>query len=289
MNEGKIFYVGGKITSEKEALLSVTDLGLLRGYAIFEYVRVYQKLPFHLEDHLERLKESACLAALSLPLPLSEISKLLYQMIDLAPYEEMQIRILVTGGTSEDDFFPTSSPELIVIVAPFDPISPSLYDKGISLATTHYERPLPQCKSTQYLPMIIALKQKKEQGADDLLLIGSKREILEASRANFFAFQGKKLLTAASGILKGVTRKVVLELASHYFSIEKREISIEEIPSFSSAFITSSSKEILPVANIDDRVIEGGPRDPQLSFLMEKLQEYKQQLFSSSLQEASRK
>lgn len=279
--EGRIFYVGGRIVSEKEALLSVTDLGLVRGYAIFEYLRVYQKVPFRLEDHLERFKESARQAALPLPLPLSAIKSLLHQIIDLASYEEMQIRLLLTGGAAEDDFFPVGTPELLIIAAPFHPPAPHLYEKGISLATLRYERPLPQCKSTQYFPIILALKEKKRGGADDLLLIGNRGEILEASRANFFAFQKGKLLTASSGILKGVTRKVVLELASAHFPIEEREISMNEISSFSSAFITSSSKEILPVGAIDGQLVGDGRRESALTLLMERFEQYKRELLAT--------
>ena len=130
-----------------------------------------------------------------------------------------------------------------------------------------------------YLPGLIGLTKAAKADVQELLYLNENEEVLESVSANFFGFHGDKLITAPNGILQGVTRKIVLDLAKTDFTIEQRPIEYAELPSFNEAFVTSTSKEILPLKSIDHIVFEEslGPRTKRL---MQLFYEHTRQLKS---------
>jgi len=245
-------YIDDKIVSADDAKLPLTDLSILRGYGIFDYLRTYQNIPFHLSDHLKRFRQSAESIGLSLPKPLSEIAKNIETLLEKVPYSEVGLKIVLTGGVSSDLFMPSNAPTFFLLAYPFIHLPQKLYDEGIAVITKNYSRSLPTIKSIQYLPAILAMKEANEKGASDVLFVSDQGILTEATRANFFAFKGDTLITPARDILSGITREVVLELAQDHFPIEIRDIQLDECSSFTGAFLSSTDKEILPINRIND-------------------------------------
>ena len=252
-----IFFINGSFVSEKDARIAATDLGLLRGYGIFEYFRTYGGKPFHLYDHLIRLKSSAEHIGMPLPYSLEEFAQIVEKVIEKNRFIEAGIKIIVTGGESSDQLFPENKPSVLVLIAPFHPYAARFYELGIKLISTTLPRSIPQAKTTHYIPAIVSLKKAKEKGGDDALFLGADGEILESTTSNFFAFIEDRLVTSSSNeILLGITREVICKISP--FEVEIRPIFYKELPSFTEAFICSSSREIMPVTEIDGQKIGSG-------------------------------
>lgn len=234
------------------ASIPVNDLGLMRGLAVFEYLRTYQGRPFHLEDHLERLEASAHAIGISLPYTLEEIAAIVETLIEKNRFPETAIKIFVTGGESRDQIWFEGKARLIVTAAPFKaPLIPSIH-----VVATHHRRILPRAKTTCYIPALLALKEAKDQGAHDALFIGSDGKILESTMGNFFGVQKGVLVTPSSSeeLLLGITRSVVLKLADQ---VEEKPLFLSD--TFEEAFLTSSSKEILPITSLNQKPLPIGP------------------------------
>jgi len=173
-------------------------------------------------------------------------------------YRHATIRILVTGGESEDGVLPSGLPVLAVLITPLGERDMQRFAKGYKLITTPLQRVSPEAKTTNYIAAIQALKEAARRHAADALFVNEQGHVLEATRSNFFIFRGDTLVTPRTGVLVGITRNVVLELAHGRFSIEERPILLEELAQADEAFITGSSREIVPVVQIDDLVIGDG-------------------------------
>lgn len=274
-------YLNGQIISGNRAKVSVFDLGLLRGFAVFDFLRTYRKIPFHLWDHLKRFEASAEEVGMRLTLSLEEIGAIIQKLLEKVPYPEANIKLFLTGGLTIDQYLPTEIPTFFAMAYPLIPFPKDMYEKGISLITQLYERPYPTCKSTYYMPAIVGVRLAKSRGADDVLFCNHAGEILEGGTANFFAIKGKKIITAEKGIILGITRQVVLDLlCKEGIPFEVRSILKEEIPTFEGAFITSSSKEIVPLTQIDDQMI---PFHPLIKRVMEAFSAYTKEIESPFL------
>jgi len=233
--------VNGAIVPTSGAYISIQDLALHRGYSVFDYMRTYSGIPFHLDDHIARFFNSAKALHLKVPHTKEKIKEIIDELLHLSSHPEIAIKLFLTGGLSPDGFSPTS-PNFIIYTEPF--IAPSL-PPAITLETLPYQRPIPHAKTVDYIPAIVALQ---ETIADDLLYT-SNTHLFECTRANFFAIKDNTLITPSEGILEGITRKVVLSLS--HLPTHIRPIALSEIPTFTEAFITNSSKGILPIAQID--------------------------------------
>ena len=273
-----IGYVNDRIVDGDTASISVFDLGLIRGYGVFERLRTYGGRPFHFSEHLQRLEFSAQKIHLPLPKKTKEIKTIIEQLLAKTTTPgERDIRIIVTGGDSMDGLTLSGKSSLIILLAPFRPLPEKLYKEGIIASTSKFSRTFPQCKTTQYLPAIVALEQGKKSGAAEILYLNEKNEILEGATSNFFGFKNGCMITAdGPEILSGITREVVLNLAKPFFPVEKRCLHIDELSSLEEAFVTSSNRGILPVVQINQCAI--GNRLPRKNtlFLKEKFSEYTQ-------------
>lgn len=284
-------FMNGHFVENNEALISVLDLGLLRGYSVFDFLRTYNNKPFHLQDHLERLHYSASQLGIALPYSFEEMETIVLKLLKDSPHLEHGIKILITGGISEDQFFPGPTPTFIAFAYPLSPYSfPS-----IRVTTTRCKRSLPQCKTTHYLEGILSLQAGKKHEAKEALYLNEKNEILEALTSNFFAFRDGVLLTPPEeGILLGITRSIVLKICESMFPIQTRPISFEEIPFIDEIFLSASNKEILPVTHIDGSPIGNGEIGPLTQQVMYAFRKYVQSeswppLFISRHLECTRK
>jgi branched-chain amino acid aminotransferase len=256
------WYVSGAWVHPHEATLSINDVAVLRGYSAFESFRTYDRRPFHLEEHLNRLFRSAELIELEMPFTREYIAEIIQQVIERNPYKHATLRILVTGGETEDGVMPLGQPHLAVLISPLGERDMERFTRGVKLITSHLMRVSPEAKTSNYIAGIRSLKQAARQHASDALFVNEREHVLEGTRSNFFVFRGDTLITPRAGILLGVTRNTVLALAQGRFAIEERPILLSELAHVDEAFITSSSKEITPVIQIDDIIIGSGKPGP---------------------------
>jgi len=262
MDTDAYWYVGGQWVHPQDAVISINDMAVLRGYSAFESLRTYDRRPFHLDEHLKRLYRSAQLIELEIPWPASFIANMISETIARNSYKHASLRLLVTGGESEDGITPAGQPTLVVMITPLGERDMQRFARGIKLITTRLQREAPEAKTTNYMAAVRALKEATKHGAADALFVNKSNHVLEATRSNFFIFRGDTLVTPREGVLSGITRNVVLELARGRFTIEERPVLLDELPLTGEAFITSSSKEITPVVQIDDLMIGDGKPGP---------------------------
>ncbi len=263
MDNNALWYVDGGWVHPNEAMLSINDVAVLRGYCVFESLRTYDRRPFHLDDHLARLYYSAELIELKIPWPREHIAAVVREIVERNVYRHATIRLLVTGGESEDTVVPSGKPTLAVLITPLGERDMQRFAKGFKVIITSLQRVSPEAKTTNYVAAVRALKEAAHHNADDALFVNEQGHVLEATRSNFFIFRGNTLVTPCEGMLIGITRNVVLELAAGRFAIEERPILLDELPQADEAFITSSSKEIVPVVQIDELTIGDGTPGPR--------------------------
>ena len=252
-----IFYFNGKFLDEKEAKISVYDLGLLRGYAVFDFLRTYNQKPFYLDDHLKRFLNSSKLINLKHNYKLNFLREIVIKTLkknisQLNFSKEFSIRIILTGGNSKDFITPLKS-NLIIMITPLKKIDKKLYQNGGKLITKISERILPQAKTIIYTQAVKFMQEAKRKGAIEILFLDKNKKILECTTSNFFAVINEKLVTPPiNKILPGITRKIVINLAKKLkIPVIERDIFFNEIKKFDEAFITATSKEILPIIRID--------------------------------------
>ena len=255
-----VHYVNGKLVNEKETVINIFDLGLIRAYAVFDYVRLYNGKFFHLNDHLERLQNSAHKMKIILPISINDIHDIAHLLLEKNPQIDAGMRFIITGGLVQSDLIsPSSISSLIILFHPLKSLPNYNDSNSIKVITTKLSRIFPDVKSTNYTSAILALKEAYIKNYDHALYINDKNEILEGTTSNIFFFKNKTLITAdSSDILKGITRKVVLKLAEGNFPIEFRPLNISEIENCEEAFLTASNKQILSVSMIDDKIIGNG-------------------------------
>lgn len=247
-----IYYVNGEFVEENKAQISVNDLSVLRGYGVFDFLRTYNGIPFHLDEHLLRLKRSARLIGLNLPAPLVEINEIVLETLGRNKHAESNIRLVVTGGESSDGITPGTSPLLMVMVSGVTHFAAELYTEGAKIITSHVERFMPEAKSINYIPAILCQAEARNQNAIEALFVDRAGYLLEGTTSNFFAFIDNTLVTPpCNRVLPGITRQIVLQLAKNDFRIRERKIHKDEIRLLDEAFITSSVKEVIPVKAID--------------------------------------
>lgn len=272
-----MFFIDGSYVNQSDAKISVLDLGLLRGYGVFDYLRTYSKKPFHLIEHLLRLQYSAKQLNLQLPYSLEEISAIIYRLLDMNEFEEASIKIVVTGGISSDQFTPQEVGSLFVFAYPLSVYPKEYFTQGITAVTTTQMRSLAQCKTTQYTPGILAIQQGKNIQAKEALYINADKEILEATTSNFFGVKEGQLFTCLSdAVLAGITREIVLKLVKDRYSVVAEPIRLDQLDTLDEAFITASNKEIMPVVQIDDQIIGNGQVGKITQEIMQLFRSYTQ-------------
>lgn len=251
-----VVWVNDSLIPADEAMLNITDLAVQRGYGIFDFFKTIDGKPVFLEDHLDRFFRSAVLMRLHVGKSREEIRKKIMQLIEKNDLSDSGVKIILTGGFSPDGFN-IADPNLIITQQGFQ-IPRTMHEHGVSIITHEYQRQFSDAKTLDYLQAIWLQPVLKEKKADDVLY-HSNGLLRECPRANFFIVtKDKKVLTPESHMLKGVSRKQVLEISAGMFDTEARDITLDELRNASEAFITSTTKNILPVVQVDGRILGNG-------------------------------
>ncbi len=273
------YYIDGRFVSSEEASVPAHDLAVLRGYGVFDFLRTYGGRPFKLREHIARLAQSAALIGMDeLPWSEEDIRAIVDETLARNAYPEANIRIVITGGDSPDFITPQERPRLLVLVTEAHPPPDSWYRDGAAIVTVDEERYLPAAKSINYIPAIIALKKARQAGAIEALYVDRYGRLLEGTTTNIFAFHGAQLLTPAEGILPGITRGVILELAVGLYDVCQREMTRADLLSADELFITASNKEVVPIVRVDDAIIGDGRPGPRTRDMMARFHALTRQL-----------
>lgn len=265
-------YLNGKILPQDKALVGIDDIGLSRAFGIYDGIMTYNGLPFEFSRHFKRLARSAALMGLRVPVKPDALEKAIISLVKKNAFKQPIVRVLLTGGTTLRgiDFNP-AKPTLIVLLEELTKPTPAQYKTGVKVITHEYERQIPEAKTINYIAAVRLQRQMRKAKATEAIYI-CKGKALEATTSNLFIVKKEKIITPKDGVLNGITRQVVLELAKKKYIVEERDISVKEMLRADEVFLTSSFKEVLPVSVIDENRI--GTPGPVTLDLMQKFLEY---------------
>lgn len=279
----KYYNLNGHLIAKEDAYIHISDVGLQRGYGIFDYFVVVQGVPLFFDDYLDRFEHSAQFMDLQIPLSRAAMKKRILDLIAANKTLDCAIKIILTGGFSEDGYTPASTPNLFILPMPAIKHGAREMEQGFRLMTVNYVRDLPEVKSLNYMMSLIVQKEMKNRGAQDILYYKNGR-ISESSRSNFFIVKDDNtVVTPAKDILWGITRKQIMELAKAHFQLEVRDITLSEVLSAKEAFLTSSSKGALAVVNIDGQPIGNGQQGAVTKALDELYNQHSEHYVAAAL------
>ncbi|GAB3707108.1 D-amino-acid transaminase [Spirosoma flavus] len=268
-------YFNGTIAPTDQIAVGITDIGLLRGYGLFDYFLTYNGKPFQWDWYWERFQNSAMRMHLPLPVTKNEtfgiIMDLIERSADAGAPANMAFRFVMTGGYSADGIT-VERPNLLILAETIHPVPPIQYEQGIKVILDEYVREMAEVKSTDYKRVILMAEAIRAAGASDLLY-QKGGEISELSRSNFFIVKGNQLVTPNRYILHGITRRTVMQLAQADFQVVERPVLLSELYDADEAFTTSSTKKVLPIVQIGDLTIADGHVGPTSKFLLQQFDE----------------
>ncbi len=262
-------WFNGNISEANVTQININDLGLMRGYGLFDYFRTYNQKPFQWDWYWERYERSAKLLKIPNPITKEKAHEVVLSLIKMHGDGEVAIRFLLTGGYTFDSVT-SAKPNLMIISESLHFASLKDYETGIKVISYEYVRDLPTIKSIDYKHYMILQGELKANTAADVLF-HKNGEISELSRSNVFIVNGNKLITPDKNILEGITRRTVLELAKNDFEIELRSVGFQETLDADEVFTTSTTKRVLPISKIDGNVIGNGAIGPRTQFLLDKI------------------
>jgi branched-chain amino acid aminotransferase len=271
-------WIDGEWHDRASARVSVFDHGLLYGDGVFEGIRVYNGKVFRLQEHLERLYDCAKAVDLVIPIAQDEFGRVIEETVRRSGLQEAYIRPIVTRGVGDLGIDPRKCPKPTVIVI-VDGISiwpPERYELGLSVITAgtpipHREALSPRVKSLNYLCHAMAKLEANNAGADEALMMDSSGHIAEGTGQNLFVLKRNVLRTPplSAGILAGVTRAAVIELAVAAGLVVREELLNRfDVYTADEAFLTGTASEIAPIRSYDGRPIGSGKRGPVTRDLM---------------------
>lgn len=250
-------FAGDIIKDASQAFLHAQDIGLIRGYGVFDFFRTVNGVPLFGERYLDRFIRSAERAYLPLPYAKNELNDIIDELIRKNELIDGGVRMVLSGGLSENHFTPSGGSLFIFCELLSMPPSEK-YERGVALQSVDYVRPMAEIKTTNYALPCMLSKKWKEGNIEDVLYY-HQGKVSESSRSNLFMVKEGKLHTPKSDILHGITREQVIALADE---VAVRDIYLDEILEADEVFITSTTKRILPVTRIDDKKIGPGKPGP---------------------------
>src|SRR6266850_4908451 len=267
VREAKI-YIDGKFYSEADAKVSVFDHGLLYGDGIFEGIRFYNGRVFRLEEHLERLWDSARSICLEIPMSRAEMTEALLETIRQNGLREGYIRLVVTRGVGNLGLNPVQCkrPSVIIITATIALYPAEMYRKGLTVVTCATRRTNsaalnPAIKSLNYLNNVMARIEANLAGADEALMLNEAGNVAECTADNVFIIKRGQIFTPpiSAGALRGITRSVVFDIAAEEgLKITETDITRHDVFVADECFLTGTAAELIPVIKADGRTIGSG-------------------------------
>jgi branched-chain amino acid aminotransferase len=272
MSNNYKIYINGKLFDRSEAKVSVYDHGLLYGDGVFEGLRIYNGKVFRIHEHLDRLYESARHIALEIPIAKPELLKAVEHTMQANKKRNGYIRLVVTRGAGGLGLDPRkcTDPQVIIIVDDISMYPQELYENGMEIITaatirTHPNAVNPRIKSLNYLNNILAKLEAIRAGCMEALMLNHKGEICECTGDNVFLVKRGTLKTPSldSGILEGVTRNSIIEIARGLdIPVQETVLTRHDIYTADECFLTGTAAEVIPVVKCDGRVIGNAKPGP---------------------------
>jgi len=274
-------YIDGKFYPKSEAKISVYDHGLLYGDGVFEGIRAYNGIVFHLKEHIDRLYRSAHPIFLEIPLTKAELTEALLETLRKNNLKDAYIRLVVTRGVGDLGLDPRRCPKPTVIIITEPTLvlhSPEKLEKGISTVITWVRRnsvdaATHELKSLNYLNSILGKIEANNSGVDEAICLDKAGFVCEGVGENIFIVRDGKLLTPplSSGALDGITRAFVINLAEKMgIEVIERNITPNELFTADEAFFTGTAAEVAPIHDVNGRVIGAGKQGPVTKRIMQK-------------------
>ncbi len=263
-----LVYVDGNFVPQEEASVSVFDHGFLYGDGVFEGIRSYNGRVFQLQEHLVRLYESAKSIMLDIPLTMQEMEEATLETLRKNKLSEGYIRIVVSRGQGDLGLDPRSCPKatVVIITSKIVLFPADFYEKGLDVITVATRRNIPdalepQIKSLNYLNNILVKLEANRAGVLEAIMLNNNGYVAEGSGDNIFIIRRGQLITPPTyvGALEGITRRVVLELAKEQgIPVKEEPFTRHELYTAEECFLTGTAAEVIPVVNVDERVVGTG-------------------------------
>jgi branched-chain amino acid aminotransferase len=263
-----LIYMNGKLVKKEDARVSVFDHGLLYGDGVFEGIRSYNGLVFKLKEHIDRLYASAHGISLEIGMTKAQMQKAILDTLKANKLKDAYIRAVVTRGVGDLGLDPRNCPKptIFIITDKIRLYPEEMYRKGLKIVTVPTRRNIPeavnpQIKSLNYLNNILGKIEAIQAGVTEAVMLDQGGFVTECTGDNIFMIKGKTLITppVSAGILSGITRAAVLELASKVgLKTDERMITRFDLYNADELFLTGTAAEIIPVVEMDSRRINGG-------------------------------
>ena len=261
-------YLNGDIIPAEQAAISPYDIGLLRGFAVFDLLRTVKGRPFLLAEHLTRLRASAAHLGLHVPLTDPEIEAIIDELLARNGHDEATVRMVLTGGVSPDGMhYDADTPTFFILTQDLHVPPDSLYESGGKLVSHLHRREAPLAKTTNYLTMIRQRPETDAAGAMDLLYHDGEH-VFEAASASVYFVRGSTILAPRDSVLWGTIGSYVLELARERYDVLFTDVTLADAFSADEVFLTSTTRAVVPITAIDDTVIGDGKPGPITRELM---------------------
>jgi len=277
-------WIDGKWYDRANAMISVFDHGLLYGDGVFEGTRAYNGKVFRLKDHIARLFDSAKSIWLKPPVTEEELVAVTEEAVRRSGLKDAYLRHVITRGVGDLGLDPLKCPtaSAFVIVDQIKLWSPERYEQGLKAITAatpipHKESLSPRVKSLNYLCHILAKIEGINAGADEILMMDSAGSVVEASGMNVFIVKNRELHTPPphAGILKGITRDTVMELArAAGYPVHETILNRYDIYTADEAFLSGTAAEVVAIRELDGRTIGQGRQGPVTRDLAQRFQAY---------------
>ena len=276
--------VNGLITPAAQAVVSVFDHGFLYGDGVYETLRTYHRRPFLLDRHLTRLRASAARLSLDIPLTDDDLDRRLQDtMAGVHASGEVVLRVMITRGVGELSYDPAAcpTPTVVIIARPHADVAASKVRDGVplviaSVLRNHPRSVDPGIKSNNLLNNVLAMHEAVREGAEEAVLLNHRGELAECSQSNLFVVREGVVLTPPldAGLLEGVTRNFLFEIGQD-LGVAMREAAVREadLAHIEEMFITSTTREVVPVVRVGDRIIGSGRPGPTTLRLLYRFQE----------------
>ncbi|MDP2639001.1 MAG: aminotransferase class IV [Candidatus Azambacteria bacterium] len=255
----KYCYFNGKIIALNKVGISPYDIGLLRGYGVFDVMCTENGKPFLLNEHWRRFQNSAKELNLKIPIAKNEYKNILQKIISLNGFPKSIIRTILTGGPSDNGFSHISGNEtFLILIEKFIELPKEVYSKGSKVITLKYNRQFPLIKTTNYIAAIKHQKIKEKNKAIEIIYF-QDGNFLEAATSNLFIVKDNQIITPKKNVLSGITRNLIIKLAKQKgINIEEREIPEKDFFAAAEVFLTATNKGIVPIIGVDDKVVGNG-------------------------------
>lgn len=285
--------VNGRTFDQEHAVISVFDHGFLYGEGVYETLRTYNGQPFLFERHMQRLRKSAGMLALSVPIDDAAIDGRFRETMRAAklgdaPDREAYIRILVTRGVGELTYDPaaTPNPSIIVIVKPHVAPSREVFERGVTVALVpivrnHPGSVNPLIKSNNLLNNALAMQEAFRRGGFEGVMRNYRGELAECTQSNLFIVKNGAALTPPidAGLLPGITRAFLFEVGDERgIPVREAVLRDEDLFGADEAFLTSTTREVVPIVKVDDRAIGAGAPGPITRALLDGFRKKAQEL-----------